>query len=167
MNFRQVLDMLKTMIMVTSSRNCTRLTLLCLWIFPPRQQNLIFDRCRSNYTQLDRELSFFRIDDASLNVTMTHQESPHGHGSYLLLFIVVSRVLDVVDILELLICPRTELCPYDSRRHFNISLCVFAIPCTVCQEEHMLKHSCLWLRTAYILRYNVTAITSKHQKSVK
>ena len=127
MNLRQVLDKLRTMIMVTSSRNCTRLTLLCLWIFPPRQQNLIFDRCRSNYTQLDTELSFLRIDDTSLNVTMTmtHQESPHGHGSYLLLVIVVSRVLDVVDILELLICPRTKLCPYDSRRHFSISLCVF------------------------------------------
>ena len=111
--------------MITSSRNCTRFTLLCFWIFPPRQQNLIFDRCRSNYTQLDRELSFFRIDDASLNVTMTHQESPHGHGSYLFLVIVVSRVLDVVDILKLLICPRTKLCPYDSRRHFSISLCVF------------------------------------------
>ena len=49
-----------------------------------------------------------------------------------------------------------------------VFLCVFSIPCTVCQEEqHMLKHSCLWLRTAYILRYNVTAINSKHQKSVK
>ena len=122
MNLRQVLDKLRTLITVTSSRNCTLFTLLCLWIFPPRQQNLIFDRCRSNYTQLDTELSFLRIDDTSLNVTMTHQESPHGHGSYLLLFIVVSRVLDVVDILELLICPRTELCPNESRRHFSISL---------------------------------------------
>ena len=46
-------------------------------------------------------------------------------------------------------------------------LCVSAIPCTICQEEYMLKHSCLRLRRAYILLLNVTAITSKHQKSVK
>ena len=54
-------------------------------------------------------------------VSMTLQESS---WSYLLLFIVVSWVLDVVDVLKLLICPRTKLSSCESRRHcVNIALC--------------------------------------------
>ena len=124
------MDKLGTIVRVTSSWNWTRFTLICLWIFPPRQQNLILDRCRSNYTQLDTELSFARIDDASLNLTtwrpfQWHFRNHHDHRSYLLLlFIVVSWVLDVVDVLKLLICPRTKLSSCETRRHcVNIALC--------------------------------------------
>ena len=117
--------MLETMSMITSSQNCTLFTLTCLWIFSPKQQNLIFDSCRSNYTQLDRELSFTRIDDASLNMTTWRPFQWHMTSwSYLLLFIVVSWVLDVVDVLKLLICPRTKLSSCKTRRHcVNIALC--------------------------------------------
>ena len=86
------------------------------------------------------------------------------HGSYLFLFIVVSRVLNVVYVLKLLICPRTKLCSYYSSRHCLSLYCFYSFRGLSGRRTQVKIF--MFPSLAYILPFNITVVTSKHQRSV-